>query len=412
MKNILGAFCALAVLCMVSLMGVTKADAAGFGLYEWSNRANGMGGALIALADEPSAIAYNPAGMTQLEGTQTQVGMTLIAPSASLEIGGETYDTAHKVYTPPHMYLTHQLNEDFWVGFGAYTRFGVGTNYDNDWAGRYNVYKASLESYSLSPAVAYKINDDWSVGAALDCMYLSFDLRQYTSPLAPTGDSDFHMDNTGWAWGWNVSTRYEITDKAAVGLMYRAPQRLVGSGESKLIDSGLTEDLTMRATLPGSVSMGFAYKFTDTFRVEVDAIYTNWSDYKKIEYRFGDATALQAFGSLSSDIDSDKYWNDVWRYQLGAEWDVADHHTIRAGIVLDESPIQKGYEDYMLPSNDRVMYSAGYSYSDSAWSVDLSLMYLDMLGRHIDANLAKGVYDTEISNSHAWLGGVSFSYAF
>ena len=412
MKRIVCAACCLAAVCVTVMLSCPSVHAAGFALYEWSGRGNGMGGALIALADEPSAIAYNPSGMTQLEGTQTQTGMTLIAPSSKLKINGKTYDTVNKVYAPPHMYLTHQLNDDFWVGFGAFTRFGVGTNYDKDWVGRYNMYKASLESYSLSPAMAYKINDDWSVGAALDCMYLAFDLRQVTSPLAPTGNSDFHLDNSGWAFGWNVSTRYEITDKAAIGVIYRAPQKLVGSGKSKLISSGLSEDLTMEATVPGSFSLGLAYKFTDTFRMEVDAIYTNWSDYRTLEYRFGSATALAALGSTSRDITSDKYWNDVWRYQLGAEWDVTPNHTVRAGIVYDESPIRKGYEDYMLPSNDRVMYSVGYSYSQSAWSVDLSLMYLDMIDRHIDADLTKGVYDTDISDSHAWLGGVSFSYAF
>ncbi|WP_147821069.1 OmpP1/FadL family transporter [Salidesulfovibrio onnuriiensis] len=417
MKKSVLLFCLMLTACGLAAVSISNAHAAGFALYEWSSRGNGMGGALTALVDDASAIAYNPSAMTRVEGTQSMAGVTLIQPHADVEMNGETASTKGKVYVPPHAYITHQVNDDLWVGFGAYTRYGVGTNYDHDWEGRYNVYKASLESHSFSPAVAYKVNDKWSVGAAVDAMWLSFDLRKIISPLSPVPaarNADLHLDNTGWAWGGNISTHYQFTDKLSVGAIYRTPQRLVGSGKTKILETGVEEDLTMRATLPGSLTFGLAFEPTDVWRFEVDAIYTNWSDYKQIEYRYGSQTATQAFFGQSQ-TDAAKHFKNVWRLQVGTEIDINDANTLRLGFVWDQSPIKTGYEDYMLPTNDRTMYSVGYGYKSGDWNVDLSLMYLNMDDRHIDArgnSLVTGIYDTDITGSSAYLGGVSVTYNF
>lgn len=414
MKKAVLVVCLLLMLCGVSAVSFSTAHAAGFALYEWSSRGNGMGGAMTALVDDPSAIAHNPSAMTQVEGTQTMAGFTLIQPKADLEIGGTTYNSKGKVYIPPHAYITHQVNDDLWVGFGTYTRFGVGTNYDHDWAGRYNVYKASLQSHSFSPTVAYKLTDKWSLGVALDAMWLAFDLRQIITPLSPTApNGDLHIDNSGWAWGGNVSTHYEFNEYFSLGAIYRSPQRLVGSGTAKVDGTSIEDDMTMRATLPGSLTMGAAVKPTDWWRFAVDAVYTNWTDYKQIEYRTGSAIGTAAFGGATS-VDSTKNWHNTWRFQVGTEFDLNENHTLRFGYVWDKSPIDDKYRDYMLPSNDRQMYSVGYGFKKDAWSLDFSLMYLDMKDTTIDAakNAVGGVLDTEISGSHAYLGGLTFGYEF
>ncbi len=401
MKKTVLMFCMCLMACVLSVISVSNGYAAGFALYEWSSRGNGMGGALTALVDDASAIAYNPAAMTKAEGTQTLVGSTIIAPGADLEVKGTKYHSKNKVYLPPHAYMTHQMNDDLWVGFGTYTRFGLGTNYEHDWAGKYNVYKASLRSHTFSPAVAYKITDKWSVGAAIDAMWLTFDLRKYVNMGT---DVDLRMSNSGWAWGGNISTHYEFNKYFSLGAVYRTPQRLVGSGDATF--GATDDDLTMRATLPGSATVGFAVKPTDSWRFEGDVVFTNWSDYSQIEFRFDDLAALSS--------DSTKKWHNAWRFQLGTEYDIDAHNTLRLGFVWDQSPINEEYRDYMLPTNDRQMYSAGYGFKMDSWKIDLSLMYLNMRDTSIDAgdNDVSGVEDTEITNSHAWLGGISVGYEF
>ena len=122
-------------LCLLLLLLSVRADAAGFGIYEWSARGNALGGAMVGRADDPSTIAYNPAGMVQLEGTQVMAGFTAISPTVDMEgfgiIGSDPFaSTVSATWFPPHIYYTRQVNESHWFGVGLFTRFGLGTEFD------------------------------------------------------------------------------------------------------------------------------------------------------------------------------------------------------------------------------------------------------------------------------------------
>lgn len=140
-----------------------RADAAGFGIYEWSARGNALGGAMVARADDPSAVAFNPAGMVQLEGTQMMFGFTAISPTADMTgydlsdgLMSEPYaTTVSSTWFPPHFYYVRQFNDNQWFGIGIFTRFGLGTEFEPDWFGRYNSYKAEIMSVSLNPSWAW-----------------------------------------------------------------------------------------------------------------------------------------------------------------------------------------------------------------------------------------------------------------
>ena len=154
-----------------------KAQAAGFALYEWSARGNALGGAMIAKADDASAIAWNPAGITQLEGTQTLAGVSLIAPSNDMTTSYNGIDTKEstnkKVFVPPHAYITHQVNDSLWLGVGTFTRFGLGTSFDQNWSGRYSSYDTELNSFSVNPNLAYKFK---SFGIIRIISYFAFQI--------------------------------------------------------------------------------------------------------------------------------------------------------------------------------------------------------------------------------------------
>lgn len=107
----------LAVSCLLvctALVGTAQAE--GYALYEWGARGNALGGAMVARKPDASAVAYNPALMTQLEGTQVMAGVSAIIPSAKVDVtyGGQTYtgEGADNVWTPPHGYLTTQVKDN------------------------------------------------------------------------------------------------------------------------------------------------------------------------------------------------------------------------------------------------------------------------------------------------------------
>ena len=181
----------LAVSCLLvctALVGTAQAE--GFALYEWGARGNALGGTMVARKPDASAVAYNPALMTKLEGTQVMAGFSAIVPDAKVDVnyGGQTYtgEGAHNVWTPPHGYLTTQVKDNLWLGMGIYTRFGLGTEYDDpNWAGRYNIYDAEIQTVSYNPNVAFKITDKLSAAVGIEFMTLDLKLKKKIDGTEP-----------------------------------------------------------------------------------------------------------------------------------------------------------------------------------------------------------------------------------
>lgn len=398
--------CARAVALLMALP--TALHAGGFALNEYAARANAMGGAVIALADDASAVAYNPAGITQLPGTQTMIGATIIVPKAEVTAGNQASTTTRtNYYVPPHAFLTHQVSDKAWIGIGMYSRFGVGTEYLQDWGGRSKIYKADLATYSISPNLALKLTDKLSLAFGVELMYSSADLRKMA-----TNTTDMRMTVDGVGVGGQLALHYIINDQWSAGFTYHTSQHHTDSGKARYVnESAGFHDSTMNIalTLPASYTLGFAYKPTPKWKIEADAIYTQWQDFEKITYSY---TSLPGNPASSGDLISDKNWKNVWRLQLGGEYMATDWLALRAGFVWDQDPIRQGFEDYMLPSSDRRIYSTGFGIIDGPMTYDFSLMYLQNNDRTISTNSGTISGNSDFNNSRAYMAGFSVGYKF
>lgn len=403
---------------------VDKADAAGFALFEWSARGNAMGGAMVARADDPSAVAWNPAGITQLEGTQTMIGVTAIAPENTLTTTYNGQDTTSHikkdVFFPPHAYITHQINDNVWLGVGAFTRYGLGTAFDEDWQGRYSSYDTSIETYSLTPNLAYKFNDYVSIAGGLEFMYVKADLRkkidasQQNNPDTYAADVDQTIKVDGVTPGANFAIRVTPTDKWALGFCWRSKMRHRAEGKATYtVPSSVTSalfndsDITMSMKTPHTFSFGTSYDLMDNLSVEFDAIWSQWSDYSELTYEFEEVTAIGR-----NTVVVEKKWEDVWRFQFGVEYEPVPSLALRAGYVYDQSPIRKGYEDYMLPTNDRQIVSCGLGWKYDNLTIDASYMYLWMKKREIEARPTSGILETTTKDSISHIVSLSLGFDF
>ncbi len=385
----------------------TQSHAGGFALYEYGARANAMGGAIIALADDASAVAYNPAGITQLPGTQSMIGATVIVPKGEVRHRDQANTlTKTNYYVPPHAYLTHQLNDRAWFGLGMFSRFGVGTEYVSDWGGRANIYKADLMTISVSPNFAYKVTDNLSAAAGIELLYSQADLRRWV-----TTTRDLRMNVDGIGFGWHGALHYKFNDEWSAGFTYHSSQKHTDNGKAKYANQGagfIDGDLQMSLTLPASYTLGVAYKPTSKWKLEADLIFTQWQDYEKLVYDF---ERMPGTGVPGESI-SEKNWRNVWRVQLGGEYQALDWLALRAGFVWDQDPIRKGYEDYMLPSSDRKIYSVGFGIKDDRFTYDFSLMYLMNNHRSIDRVTGSSAGAAEYKDSRAYMAGFSVGYKF
>ncbi len=405
--------------CLMVALSAGQCFGAGFGIYEWSARGNALGGATVGRADDPSTIASNPAGITQLEGTQVLGGLTAIHPTMDVTVGSKTESNENSFesswWIPGHFYLTHELNDHYWFGIGEFTRFGLGSVFDENWEGRYNSYEAIIRAASINPNIGIKFNDKFSMAFGLEAMYMNFDKSQKIK--TPAGDVDFGVSGDDIGYGFNIAAHYKPCKYARIGLTYRSKVDMTIEGDAKfdnvspllpavnkavLTDGGVKGDIT----LPDMWLAGIAIYPTDKLSVEVGTVYTHWSTYDEMDMDFDNvATEKSSLGQAQP-----KNWKDTWRFNVGVEYAAMDWLDLRLGYVYDESPVRDSTIDYMVPANDRHIFGAGTGFKWDSWTLDLAYNYLMILDRDISAH--GSVQDGDIDNGQAHMFSMSVGYKF
>lgn len=417
-------FCVgLAVLGLV--LSANMALGAGFALYEGSARGNALGGTLVARADDPSALFYNPAGITQLAGFQVMAGVTTIGPNTDVvtNCGGmETRsETEANLSILPHLYSTYQNTDDIWFGLGVFSRFGLGTEFDETWPGRYNSYNAIIQTLTVNPNVAFEVNDKLSVAAGVSWMWFDLTLEQKIDFGSIVGNpSDLGVDQSltgegdSSGYGFNLALHYKACDRISLGISYmsQVEQKIEGDADFSKpsgISAGLFQDTKAsgKIVLPDMVFLGLAFYPTRLLSLEIDGVWTGWSTYDEFTIHYRDPI-LPGLDSVTQD----KKWNDVWRFQLGTEYRASDWLVLRLGYVRDNSPIPADTADYLVPSNDRHVYSLGCGLYWGRWTGDLSYSYVDSDNRSVAARPEDGILDARFEDGYAYMFGLSVSRGF
>ncbi|MCX6995889.1 MAG: OmpP1/FadL family transporter [Kiritimatiellaeota bacterium] len=380
------------------------ARGAGFASYEGSARGNALGGTLVGRADDASAIYYNPAGITQLPGDQLMFGATATMPMTDVTTltpqGNVKTSTARNTWLPPHVYATHQFNDQLWMGAGLFSRFGLGTEFPDNWPGRYNSYNAVIQSLTLNPDLAVKLTDQLSLAAGIQATWLDIRLERKTPGMAGQ-DLNLKLTGNDIAFGYNLGLRYAPSEWLALGASYVSKVR---EGVTGSADLGVAKtDASSNVELPDEFSVGVAVKPSPKVTVEVGATYTGWSTYDQLDVKFANPQVLGPQAVIP------KNWANVWRYQAGVEYAATKALMLRAGYVYDEEPIPQATADYLVPANDRQLFSVGAGYRWSRWMLDVSYTYVLIKDRHITARPNDGVLESDFSNGNAHMVGLSLS---
>lgn len=386
--------------------------AEGFALYEWSARGVAMGGATMARKADPSVVASNPAAITQLPGAQVQGGISLIKPYGKMEFDdGTTTRLKSQIWPVPNLYYTQQVTDRLFLGVGEFSRFGLGFKYPGDWAGRYNIYEASVVTASVNPNVAYKVTDSLSLAAGVEIMYVDITLKKKVNLAGgsnPAHDVDFDNNVKNWEYGWNVAMHYQFNEQWAFGAGYRSHLKHKVDGTLKVDRSipaaGIVDqDFTATVYMPESVSFGLAYSPTPRFSIETGAIWTHWSQFSDLDFDF-DRIGMK---------ENKKHWENTWRLNIGVEYALTDWVDLRAGFVWDECPVPEYREDYLIPTDNRNIWSVGVGFKPESWTIDLAYAFVDPRERHYEAGPGKdGVKNSKARNSGTHIVSMSVGYKF
>ena len=429
---------------------VSGARAEGFAITEWSARGmalgGGAGGGMVARADDPSAVAYNPAGITQIPGTAVQMGMAVSALNFDItrDDNRKTVSSSNQVWPIPHFYLTHQINDNWWVGIGTFTRYGLGSQFPDNWTARSvntsntlpylssGIKSVTLLSSTINPTLAYKINDVWSVSAGVSYTwgYLSLN-EQYNQghPLYPgmtlgSADARIHSEN-GYAFGYNFGIHARFNDQWSAGLTYRASEDMTFKGSTRFRFSGqqaVVDQMKLhmqncnadgKLTIPDVITLGVMYKPLSNLSFEGDVAYTVWSRYRNLTIN------MDSHGTTPTFFEQ-KNWRDTWAFTFGVEYEPLDWLTLRAGFTYETSPLQdENCYDYLVPSNGRNYYTLGAGFKYENWTLDLAYMYIDVRGINYKDRAGKqgpvdmsNTHKGRSNNSYAHNVGLTIGYKF
>jgi long-chain fatty acid transport protein len=359
---------ALAVAATLSgASGLTAA--AGFALIEQSG--SGMGNAFAgaaATAEDASTIFFNPAGLTKLEGRNFSVAGHVIGLSAKFSdngssappagiatLGGNGGNAGDPAFVP-NVYFSMPLGDRMVLGIGVNAPFGLVTEYDSDWVGRFQGIKSDLKTINVNPTIAYKVNDAVSVGFGVS--YQQFDAELTNAVvlgLNTEGLVKLEADDDGF--GWNAGVLFQAGPATRVGVSYRSTIDYTLEGDVTVTDPGgnvigaVSGAATADVTLPDMISVSLMQAINDRFDLLADITFTRWSEIQTVRI-INPATGATR-DTLVLNFD------DTTRYSIGLNYKFTDRFIGKVGVALDESPVSDQYRTVRLPDTDRKWIAVG-----------------------------------------------------
>lgn len=403
-----------AAICAITL----PAHAAGFYLQEQS--VSGMGAAYAgtaALARDPSVLYYNPAGMTQLQGGQIHVGANYLHAKADFRdlgstfagapVGGPDSDDPIDDALIPNFYYTQQFNDIVWAGIGVSVPFGLSSEFDRDWYGRFDSTRTHLETFDIQPSVAFRIFDWLSIGGGGDLQIVNAKLER-AAFAGGSGRSTLEGDSMNV--GWNIGAVITPMPGTQIGLHHRSGinhtldgrVRTTGLANAALIDSGGSAALD----LPGITSLGISHDVNDRWTLLGQVTHFEWSSFTSI-------TAVLDNKVVVSEVPQN--YSDTTNFSIGAEYKWNPDLTFRVGYQYDETPTNDEFRTTLTPDGDRQWFTGGLSYDiGEKFTLDLSAAYITLDDATIDVSRNGAAARVFMEREDSWIGigGVGLTYKF
>ena len=381
------------------LTGSGAAMASGFALIEQSG--SGLGNAYAggaAGAEDASTIFYNPAGMARLNGKQIVVAGNMIKPSAKFSdtgsspasasgqpLGGNGGD-AGKWGLVPNAYFAMDINSQMKFGLGINAPFGLKTDYEAGWAGRFQALKSEVKTINVNPTLSYQLNEMVALGLGLDYQKINAELTNNVV-LAPGVVGTAKVTGSDTAWGYNLGALFQVNPETRLGLAYRSSISYKLSGD--LLVTSVTgtvvqnPSVTADIKVPDSLSLSGIRKIDPSWDVMADFTWTGWSKFKELR-------VVDSAGTTRSLTNEN--WKNTYRFSLGANHHYNEQWTSRIGFAFDQSPVDDQYRTARIPDNDRTWLAVGGQYKPNKESaVDFGYAHLF-------------VKDTTISNNKGSAG--------
>jgi long-chain fatty acid transport protein len=360
-----------------------KADGAAFDLPVQDAFATARGEAFVATADNPSAIYYNPAGITQLQGNNFRAGIYGIDVNLSYKSpAGTTYNNQDPLHAVPQFFYTYSL-EDLPVSFGlgVYSPYGLSNEWPQDTGFRTIGTQASITYATINPVIAWQIIPSLSVAAGLTVNYANLNLQQGLFWPAQPYD-EFKFEGNGWAVGYNLGALWKPIEKISFGASFRSPTSLNLNGSTTAYNNVTTPSPPFPYTIPpfsqGSSAnakfpfplntiVGISYRPTPKWNIEFDAEYTDWNTVNTITVNQSTpAPILPASVPLTLD------WQSNWYYESGVTRYFDNGWHVSGGYLFEGNAVPEQHYQPLIADQNRNFFSIGTGYKGKRFDFDIA----------------------------------------
>jgi long-chain fatty acid transport protein len=353
-------------------------SANGFRLADQDAFATARGEAFVATADNPSAIYYNPAGITQLEGGNLRSGIygIYLDPSYNSPSSGNTYHSSDNLAAVPQLFYTYTPKD--WplsFGLGIYAPYGGSISWPDDTGFRTVATQGKLTYLTLSPVVAVKLLPSLSFGAGLMVNYVNMDLEQGLRPFAQPLANFFQFKGDGWSVGYNLGLRWQPIDQISIGATFRSTASVTLTGHTEFEQQPLVQATQLPAhtdfRFPLTVVCGLSYRPTPKWNLEFDADYTDWSSFGKTTIFQLEPAPLG--GPQNPPVTLD--WQASWMYELGVTRYFDNGWHASAGYVFNENSVPNAYYTPLAADLDRHFFSIGAGRAGRRFDFDIAYQF-------------------------------------
>jgi long-chain fatty acid transport protein len=344
-------------------------------------RAVGMGGAYTAVADDPSAVWFNPAGLAFYGDNVVLLGGELVLldrayqPAAASPLGVQG--------SPTNKYIHENTSPQFTPLIGASSRFGYGKqpatrfalsvaiynpyggaiSYNESDVNKHGLISTTIADLEVTPALAYQVTDVLSIGAALRIGVGLFDVNDIESAFSAK------LSMTGVGIGGSLGVMMKPHWRVQIGAVYRTPLSIDYAGDGPVTITGATSNKkgTLHVDWPQSAGLGIAVLPHQRVMVSAQADWTGWSSVQRLDV------------SIDGLVPQTKYmrYKDTYAFHLGVQAAFTRFLLGRVGYTFDSNAIPD--RTMRRENQDADKHTFGFGVGLHFWKLFIDLAFEALL---------------------------------
>jgi len=362
------------------LLAVGECLAGGYAIPQQTAKSVGVSNAITAGVNDPSAVYYNPAALTEVKGNQILGTLNYINVQSNVQNSGSKSINRQAHNFIPTVFTNFHIPESkFTLGLGFYTPFGLSVDYDEDAFTRYAIIEGEISPYYINGAVGWRPSDIISIGAGVSYVGAFANLSRaiFLGGVGGLADASAKITGRTQTATFNLGLLLKHPNlPLKFGLTYRGRAFLDLKGAHvKFQDSATLGGAETRTkvskgslVLPTVVSAGINWQINPKWSLEFVYDWTKWNDLERFQFIFEDALPAAKIGPAPplvpiSVLTISTDWKNTSTLRLGTHFQPNKSWDFLAGIALDETPIPTKTLGPLVPGADTLTLNGGVGYT-------------------------------------------------